>query len=304
MPVITARGCAFSCSFCHFVFWDDPYRNRKPESILDEIKQLQEKYNAKFINFWDDLSFASAIQVDKFCDAVIASGLKFKWVASVRVDLFSRGRLEGTNALRVAKKMKEAGCYTVGFALESGNKEILKMMNKEIESEEFYNTVNTLREAGIICQTSVVFGYPIETKETIKETFDQCLKARMYPSIGFLLPLPYTVMYDYAKVNGFIKDEDRYLESITERQDICVNMTKMSDDEIMNEIKIGAAKLNKVLNIGLDENSYIKTKGYKGHKIKTKRKAKSLDPENIERIENDVSFNYAQTDFKFEEQPN
>ena len=302
MPVITARGCAFSCSFCHFVFWDDPYRNRKPKSILGEIKQLQEKYDAKYINFWDDLSFASAIQVEKFCDAVIASGLKFKWIASVRVDLFSRGRLEGTNALRVAKKMKEAGCYTVGFALESGNKEILKMMNKEIESEEFYNTVNTLRGAGIICQTSVVFGYPIETVETIKETFDQCLKARMYPSIGFLLPLPYTVMYDYAKVNGFITDEDRYLESITERQDICVNMTKMSDDEIMNEIKIGGAKLNKALNLGLDENSYIKTKGYKGNKIK--RKAKSFDPENIERIENDVSFNYAQTDFKFEEQVN
>ena len=302
MPVITARGCAFRCSFCHFVFWDDPYRNRKPKSILGEIKQLQEKYNAKYINFWDDLSFASAIQVEKFCDAVIASGLKFKWLASVRVDLFSRGRLEGADALRVAKKMKESGCYTVGFALESGNKEILKMMNKEIEVEAFYKTVNTLREAGIICQTSVVFGYPIETTETIKETFDQCLKARMYPSIGFLLPLPYTVMYDYAKVHGFITDEDRYLESITERQDICVNMTKMSDDEIMNEIKIGGAKLNKALKIGLDKNSYIKTRGYKGHKIK--RKAKSLDPENIERIENDVSFNYAQTDFKFEEQVN
>jgi radical SAM superfamily enzyme YgiQ (UPF0313 family) len=198
--------------------------------------------------------------------------------------------------------MKESGCYTVGFALESGNKEILKMMNKEIEVEAFYKTVDTLREAGIICQTSVVFGYPIETTETIKETFDQCLKARMYPSIGFLLPLPYTVMYDYAKVHGFITDEDRYLESITERQDICVNMTKMSDDEIMNEIKIGGARLNKALKIGLDKNSYIKTRGYKGHKIK--RKAKSFDPENIERIENDVSFNYAQTDFKFEEQVN
>jgi len=70
----------------------------------------------------------------------------------------------------------------------------------------------------------------------------------------------------------------------------------------MNEIKIGGAKLNKALKIGLDKNSYIKTRGYKGHKIK--RKAKSFDPENTERIENDVSFNYAQTDFKFEEQSN
>ena len=66
LPVITARGCAFKCSFCHFVFWDDPYRNRKPKSVLDEIRQLQEKYNVKYINFWDDLSFASAIQMEKF----------------------------------------------------------------------------------------------------------------------------------------------------------------------------------------------------------------------------------------------
>ena len=25
MPVVTARGCAFRCTFCHFVFWNDPY---------------------------------------------------------------------------------------------------------------------------------------------------------------------------------------------------------------------------------------------------------------------------------------
>ena len=98
--------------------------------------------------------------------------------------------------------MKESGCYYVGFALESGNKEILKMMNKEIDPKEFYDTATILRKAGIISQTTVLFGYPQETKKTIKETFDQCLKAGLYPSIGFLMPLPYTVMYDYAKVNG------------------------------------------------------------------------------------------------------
>ena len=127
-------------------------------------------------------------------------------------------------------------------------------------------------------------------------TFEQCLKARVYPSIGFLLPLPATGMYDYAKQKGFITDEDLYLESITERQDICLNMTNMSNEEIMNEIKIGAKQLNDMLDLGLDENSYIKTKGYKNSKIKEK----PIDPENISRIENDVSFNYATTQFEFE----
>jgi len=316
MPVVTARGCAFKCTFCHYVFWDDPYRNRTPKSILTEIKHLMEKYNVNYIHFWDDLSFASAIQVEKLCDEIIASGIKFKWIASVRVDLFSRARLSDEDALKVAKKMKDAGCYSVGFALESGNKEILKMMNKEIEVDAFYKTVYILKQAGIISQTSVVFGYPIETKETIKETFDQCLKAGLYPSIGFLLPLPYTVMYDYAKANGFITDEDKFLESITERQDICLNMTKMSDEEIMNEIKIGAAKLNEMLDVGLTEDTYIKSKGYKSQRVDKELEApietnaasfddksgrSRLNPKKIKRIRNDVSFNYSQTDFMFEQ---
>jgi len=313
MPVVTARGCAFKCTFCHYVFWNDPYRNRSPESILTEIKHRMEQYNVDYIHFWDDLSFASAIQAEKFCDAVIKSGLKFKWMATIRVDLFARARLSTDDALRVAKKMRQCGCYAAGFALESGNKEIIKMMNKKIDVDDFYKTVYTLKKVGIIPQISVVFGYPIETKETIKETFDQCFKAGLYPSIGFLLPLPYTVMYDYAKANGFITDEDRYLESITERQDICVNMTKMSNEEVMTEIEIGAKRLNKLLKVGLEGNSLIKTKGYKNQRIKKtlevpqEQNIASLgnkstsNSKKMKRNRNDVSFNYSRTDFKFED---
>ena len=300
LPVITARGCAFKCTFCHYVFWNDPYRNRKPKSILEEIKFLQKKYNVGYIEFWDDLSFASAHQVEKLCYEIIESGIKFKWNASVRVDLFSRANLTVEDSIRVAKKMRQAGCYEVGFSLESGNQEILEMMNKKIEADAVYNTIFILREADIICDTSVVFGYPIETAETINDTFQQCLKAGVYPSIGFLLPLPATGMYDYAKMKGFITDEDKYLESITERQDICVNMTKMSDDEIMNEIKKGAAKLNEMLELGLNENTYIKSKGYQNGTVKEEL-VKPLS-EDMKRIENDVSFNYSATEFKFESQ--
>jgi len=296
MPIITARGCAFKCSFCHFVFWNDPYRNRTPNSVIAEIKQVIEKYHVTHIDFWDDLSFASAHQVEKMSDAILESGLEFKWMATVRVDLFSRANLSSDDALKVAKKMKQCGCYDVGFALESGNQEILEMMNKKIEVDAFLETVNIFKQVGITVNTSVIFGYPTETKETIRETFDQCLKAGVYPSIGFLLPLPATGMYDYAKQKCLIVDEDAYLESITERQDICLNMTNMRNEDIMKEIKVGERKLNDMLDLALNENTFIKTRGYKNSKIKKK----PLDPENMARIENDVSFNYASTEFKFE----
>ena len=70
----------------------------------------------------------------------------------------------------MAEKMKEAGCTALGYSLESGSKEILQMMNKKIEAEYFTEQVSILKDVGIVSNTSVVFGYPLETKETIKNT--------------------------------------------------------------------------------------------------------------------------------------
>jgi hypothetical protein len=147
----------------------------------------------------------------------------------------------------------------------------------------------------------VVFGYPIETPETIRETFDQCLRVGVYPSIGFLLPLPYTGMYTHAKEHGFITDDDAYLDSITERQDLCINMTKMSDQEVMGHIKEGAAELNRMLELGLTDETLIKTGGYRKHTKLTANPPKPLlDPANLKRNENDVSFNYSQATFSMD----
>ena len=299
MPVATARGCAFKCTFCHYVYWDDPYRHRSSESILAEIKRNIEKYDATYINFWDDLSFASLTQVEKLCDAILESGLKFNWNCAIRIDLFGNPRFTPEKKMRIAQKMRESGCLAVGFSLESGDQEILEMMNKKIKSEFFYEQVRIMKEVGISCSNSVVFGYPIETKETINKTFSMCLEAGIYPSIGFLMPLPYTGMYEYAKSNGFITDENEYLDSITERQDITLNMTKLSDEEIMTAIKNGARELNEKLALGLDEKRFIRTGGYRKHTKKTAVGAtrKPLDPENVERHENDFSFNYSQAVF-------
>jgi radical SAM superfamily enzyme YgiQ (UPF0313 family) len=295
MPVTSARGCVFRCTFCHFVFWDDPYRYRSPESLLREIKRNIDRYGVNYINFWDDLSFGSLRQAERLADAIIASGLKFNWNAAVRVDLFGSPKFPYSRRKQIAEKFKAAGCLNLGFSLESGSQEILDMMNKRIESQYFYDQVRILKEVGITCSTSVVFGYPIETPDTIGQTFEMCLKAGVYPSIGFLLPLPGTGMYKYAKEHGFITDEDAFLTSITERQDLCLNMTSMSDKEVMGLIKEGAAKLNRMLELGLTDETLIKTGGYRRHTRETARPL--LNPDKLQRNENDVSFNYSQATF-------
>jgi radical SAM superfamily enzyme YgiQ (UPF0313 family) len=291
MPLVTARGCAFRCTFCHFVFWNDPYRYRSPENILLELKRNLNDYKCNYITFWDDLSFASLPQAERFADAILASGLKFNWNAAVRVDLFGNPKHSRERRLAVAKKFKKAGCLDLGFSLESANKEILDLMNKKIEAKYFLEQVEILEEVGIHCSISVVFGYPIETEKTIKETFNMCLEAKIYPSMGYLLPLPATGMYDYAKENGFIKNEDRYLDSITERQDLCLNMTTMSDETVKNVIADGAAELNSKLGIGLNKEKLIKTGGYNKHSKDSKIKK-------LNREENSLILNYSEAEFE------
>jgi anaerobic magnesium-protoporphyrin IX monomethyl ester cyclase len=290
MPVVTARGCAFRCTFCHFVFWNDPYRYRSPENIILELKRNINKYACNYITFWDDLSFASLPQAERFADAVLQSGLKFNWNAAVRVDLFGNPKHSRERRVEVARKFKEAGCLDLGFSLESANKEILEMMNKRIEAKYFLEQVEVLKEVGIHCSISVVFGYPIETPQTIKQTFDMCLEAEIYPSMGYLLPLPATGMYDYAREKGFITDENKYLDSITERQDLCVNMTTMSDEKVKGLIADGAEELNQKLGIGLNKEKLIKTGGYNSHSKKTKLKK-------LEREKNSLILNYSEAEF-------
>lgn len=297
MPVVTARGCAFRCTFCHFVFENDPYRYRSPENIILEIKRNIEEYNSNFISFWDDLSFASLPQAERFADAILASGLKFFWSAAVRVDLFGNPKHELSRRVAVAQKFKEAGCLSLGFSLESANKEILEMMNKKIEAQYFLNQVEVLNQVNITSMISVVFGYPIETLATIDETFQMCKSAGIYPSMGYLLPLPATGMYDYALKNGYIVNEDRYLDLITERQDLCLNMTKMSDEEVKTAIAEGAENLNKHLEIGLDKNKLLKTGGYNKHTNSKRIKKLKNSSQKLTREKNSLILNYNEAEF-------
>ena len=240
-------------------------------------------------------------------DAIISSGLKFKWSAAVRVDLFGNPKHDYEHRLALAHKFKKAGCMGLGFSLESGNQEILNMMEKRIKPEYFSEQVDILKKAGIISNVSVVFGYPIETPESINETFEMCLNAKIYPSMGFLLPLPYTGMYQYAKEKGLIVDEDAYLDSITERQDLCFNMTQMSDEEVQSHISEGARQLNEMLELGLTDGTLIKTGGYRNQSKKTAQGVNPyapVDSEDLQRIENDVSLNYNQAIFQMDSTPN
>lgn len=258
LQVSTARGCIAKCTFCYQNFQGTPFRFRSAESIIKEIKHLIKEYSLNYIFFWDDLTFASKKQVLEFSQKVIDEGIHFFWIANCRANLF-----HGDEDIFIIEKAKESGCVGLTYALESADPFILKDMNKNITVEQFSKQSALIKKVDIPIWTSVVFGYPKETPETIKRTFDVCIENEIFPSAGYLQPYPGSRIYEYADENGFIPDEETYLLNLGDRQDLRLNMTSMSDEEYTFHILEGLKRCNEELNVGLNVNNLIKTQYFR-----------------------------------------
>jgi anaerobic magnesium-protoporphyrin IX monomethyl ester cyclase len=263
MPLNTARGCPFNCTFCYHVFVGNGYRYRTPESVIAEMKLCNEKYGINYFTFNDELTFFSLKQMDAFAQKKIDSGLKIWFDSDCRSGMF-----EKEEDVAVAVKLKEAGCVALSYSLESANPDILKWMKKKVTPEAFSRQCKILKKSGLPILTSIVIGYPNETKDTIRQTIDVCIENGLYPSAGYLLPQPGTEMYEYAKQQGIIKDEEEYLLAIGDRQDLHVNLTKVSNEELQNTLKEELARCNKALGLGLQEAKLLKTGFYRSPKKK------------------------------------
>ena len=261
--VNTARGCVNKCTFCYHVFRNVPYRHRPWKHVLEEVKVLLDTYRMNYIGFHDELTFSSRKSVTEFIEAVRDSGLTFYWTADCRGNLFDR---EEDLALLIT--LKEIGCVGMGYSLESSSLEILKHMNKHMTPAQFSFQTKLFIKAGIPAWTSLVFGFPQETPESIRNTIDCCIENRIFPSAGYLLPFPGSEMYDYAVERGLIDklNEEDYLLKLGDRQDLRFNFTEMSDETFQNVLNTELKRCNEVLNTGIPDDQLTKTQYYRAPK--------------------------------------
>lgn len=224
----TGRGCVANCTFCYHCFKGVKYRKYSVPVVMKFLKELVDTYKVNYVNFSDDLTFYSKKQVVEFCTELLNQEIHIAWTATCRANL-----LQEPEDVEIAKLMKKSGCWQIGFSLENADSEILKMMKKHITAEQFQKQTLIFHEAGITTLTSIIIGYPTETRETILKTFETCADVNMYPSPGFLQPYPGSEMYNYAVENGYIKNEIEYIESLGERKELNVNLTQLSEKEIL-----------------------------------------------------------------------
>ena len=134
---------------------------------------------------------------------MIRNKIAITWSCYSRVDTVDKGTLY---------LMKKAGCWNIFYGFESGNQELLDMIDKKITLEQIKQVNQWTKEAGIEVRASFMIALPGETPEMAKKTIDFAISLNSdYAQFSLTTLFPKTKFYEEAHKYGvIIKDFSRY----------------------------------------------------------------------------------------------
>ncbi len=199
ISVVFSRGCVGDCNFCSNRLMWKRWRHRSPENMLGELELLNKTFGIKHIHFNDD-----CFSVDKKAAIGLCRGIADRKLDIV-FDIVTRTDCVDAEILQA---LKDAGCYSISYGVETASPILLKIMGKPINTKKQEEAIKLTNSFGIRTLVLLIAGCVGETWETINETVDSMDRAQ--PSaVGIangLMIFPGTKVYEIAKKNGVIDD--------------------------------------------------------------------------------------------------
>ena len=166
-------GCNNFCSYCIVPYVRGRERSRKPEDIIEEIKELADdgvkevmllgqNVNSYGKGLDEEISFAELLR--RVCKVYGIERVRF--MTSHPKDL--------SDELIEVMASEHKICKHLHLPLQSGSSRILKEMNRQYSKEDYLALVDKIRAAmpDIALTTDIIVGFPGETEEDFLETMD------------------------------------------------------------------------------------------------------------------------------------
>jgi len=199
--MFTSRGCPYKCVFCSSSFFWQSIRYFSAEYVVNEVAELAEKYDARFINFYDDLFIADRKRVREIVQLIRAEKLheKVEFACLVRANLVDAN---------IASLLKRMNVKIISLGLESGSERMLNYLKKgTVTVKQNEKAVNTLKKYKFTVNGSFIIGSPTEMKEDIFLTLNFLKRSKLDNGETYvLLPFPGTELWDYGVQEGILND--------------------------------------------------------------------------------------------------
>ena len=201
--MMTSRGCPARCTFCANYVTGRQYRFRSASNIIEEMVELSSLYGIRHFSFWDDAFTARRSRLVELCDAIESNPA----LQNISWSCITPGNMVKDFDLH---RMASAGCVAINFGIESGDYNILRVIQKGQRPEHVLAAVKAAKSVGMMTTVNFMFGFPEEGVTELNHTLD--FMAQLAPDVdsfnnrGVLVPFPGTAIYDrWHSEYGFIE---------------------------------------------------------------------------------------------------
>ena len=203
--VSSSRGCRMNCSFCsQQLFWQRTWRGRNPESFVEELELLRDRFGVNVVMLADEIPTLSQARWENILDLLIARRVGVKLLMETRVDDILRDA-------PLMEKYRLAGVEHIYVGVESGSQATLNLFKKGTKTAQSKQAIDLINDADIVSETSFVLGMPDDTPESIAGIVE--LAKHYNPDMAFFLalaPWPYAQLYPKLKKYVATKDYRKY----------------------------------------------------------------------------------------------
>lgn len=197
--VQASRGCPYDCAFCTVTqYFGNRFRYRDTADILAELRSFPKK----LVIFLDDNFLGDPVKAKPILEGMTEMGIKWGSQTSLRF-------AEDPELLKLVVR---SGCIGLFVGIESVTGLYAKHAKSSGQSSQA-ELMKRVRDAGIILETSLIFGFDDHDQSIFEKTLrfvEECSPS--VPTFNLLTPYPGTKLFQQYEQEGRLlhKDWNRY----------------------------------------------------------------------------------------------
>lgn len=208
-PIMTSRGCPFSCTFCHNSTFKKIFKNkgrmlrrRSPENVISELVLAKKQWPTIAKIYFEDDVFSYDLDWLRQFSKMYKKEINLPFYCYVHPSCVSE---------EIICLLKDMGLYEANMGIQSGSERIRKEIYCRYETDDqIIKSVQILNKYRIRVVCDLILGNPYETEEDRRKCLSLLLRIpKPIILLTYLLKyFPNCEMTDRALKDGFITEKD------------------------------------------------------------------------------------------------